>query len=132
MEGKGALAALTQNIMNVLDSIKSCKFAQNGGWTIGPIAQAAGFVTGVPHSVEKLIRNGERSFNLKRWINVQRGVSRKDDTLPKRMLTLKKTAEGYTPNLPPLETMLDEYYRTRGWSADGIPLPETLARLNIP
>jgi aldehyde:ferredoxin oxidoreductase len=132
VDGKGALAALTQNIMNVLDSVKSCKFAQNGGWTIGPIAQAFHFVTGVSDSVEDLIRKGERSFNLKRWINVQRGVTRKDDTLPKRMLTLAKTAEGYTPNLPPLETMLDEYYRTRGWSNDGLPLPETIERLQIP
>jgi aldehyde:ferredoxin oxidoreductase len=132
VDGKGALAALTQNIMNALDSLKSCKFAQNGGWTIGPIAQAFHFVTGVSASVEDLIRKGERSFNLKRWINVQRGVTRKDDTLPKRMLTLAKTAEGYTPNLPPLETMLDEYYRTRGWSNDGLPLPETIERLQIP
>jgi len=132
VEGKGALAALTQNIMNILDSAKSCKFAQNGGWTIGPVAQALRYCTGFADSIEDLIRKGERSFNLKRWINVQRGVTRKDDTLPKRLLTLAKTAEGYTPNLPPLETMLDEYYRTRGWSQDGVPLPDSLERLEIP
>lgn len=132
VEGKGSLAALTQNIMNVLDSAKSCKFAQNAGWTIGPVAQAVHLATGVSASVEELIRKGERSFNLKRWINVQRGVNRKDDTLPKRMLSLAKTAKGYTPNLPPLEKMLDEYYRSRGWSEQGVPLPETLKRLDIP
>jgi aldehyde:ferredoxin oxidoreductase len=132
VEGKGALAALTQNIMNVLDSLKSCKFAQNGGWTIGPLAEAFRYVTGRTDTIEDLIRHGERSFNLKRLINIDRGISRKDDTLPKRLLTLAKTAQGYTPNLPPLKEMLEEHYRIRGWSEEGIPLPETLQRLEIP
>jgi aldehyde:ferredoxin oxidoreductase len=132
VEGKGTLAALTQNIMNVLDSLKSCKFAQNGGWTIGPLTEAFHFVTGRTDTIERLLEHGERSFNLKRLINVDRGITRKEDTLPKRLLTLAKAAAGYTPNLPPLEEMLDEHYRVRGWSKDGIPLPETLQRLEIP
>ena len=132
VEGKGALSAMTQHIMNVLDSLKSCKFAQNGGWTIGPLTQAFQLITGRTDSIEKLLEHGERSFNLKRLINVDRGISRKDDTLPKRLLTLAKTAKGYTPNLPPLEEMLDEYYKTRGWTKEGIPLTETVQRLEIP
>jgi aldehyde:ferredoxin oxidoreductase len=131
VEGKGKLAALTQNIMNVLDSVKSCKFAQNGGWTIGPVTQAYNAVTGREHSIQDMIRNGERSFNLKRLINVDRGVSRAQDRLPKRLMTLKKEAEGYTPNLPPLDVMLDEYYQARGWSNDGIPLEATIERLEV-
>ena len=78
-----------------------------------------------------MINHGERAFNLKRLINVDRGITRKDDTLPKRILTLAKTAEGYTPNLPPLERMLDDYYEARGWSSDGIPLKETIQRLDL-
>jgi aldehyde:ferredoxin oxidoreductase len=118
--------------MNVLDSLKSCKFAQNGGWAIGPLTEAYNHITGEKATIKDLIFKGERSFNLKRLINVDRGISRKDDSLPKRLLTLAKTAEGYTPNLPPLATMLEEYYQVRGWSKDGIPLPETLERLEIP
>jgi aldehyde:ferredoxin oxidoreductase len=132
VEGKGALAAWTQNIMNVLDSLKSCKFAQNGGWTIGPLTEAFHHVTGDPATIQDLIFRGERSFNLKRLINADRGISRKDDTLPRRFLTLAKTAPGYTPNLPPLEKMLNEYYQARGWSQNGIPLPETIDRLEVP
>ena len=132
VEGKGVLAAWTQNIMNVLDSLKSCKFAQNGGWTIGPLSEAYNHVTGEKATIEDLIFKGERSFNLKRLINMDRGISRKDDTLPRRLLTLAKTAAGYTPNLPPLEKMLDEYYQSRGWSQDGVILPETVDRLAIP
>jgi aldehyde:ferredoxin oxidoreductase len=132
VDGKGALAAWTQNIMNVLDSVKSCKFAQNGGWTMGPVTEGFRLVTGREESPHDLIALGEKSFNLKRLINVDRGVDRASDTLPKRILNLAKTADGYTPNLPPLERMLDEYYQTRGWSSDGIPLKETIERLRLP
>jgi len=32
----------------------------------------------------------------------------------------------------PLDKMLDEYYRLRGWDVEtGIPLPETLRRLGL-
>jgi len=132
VKGKGALTAFSQNMMNVLDSLKSCKFAQNGGWTLGPLAEAFRLVTGGSDTAEDLLLHGERSFTLKRLINVDRGISRKDDTLPSRILTQAKTGEGYTPNLPPLERMLDEYYDVRGWSRDGIPLAETLDRLQLP
>ncbi|MEW5721747.1 MAG: aldehyde ferredoxin oxidoreductase family protein [Thermodesulfobacteriota bacterium] len=130
--GKGALTALTQNIMNVLDSVKSCKFAQNGGWTIGPVTEAFRYITGRPDTLDRMLAHGERSFNLKRLINQDRGISRQDDTLPQRMLTLAKTAEGYTPNLPPLDRMLDEYYQARGWTPDGRLEPEAIERLEIP
>jgi aldehyde:ferredoxin oxidoreductase len=132
VEGKGVLTALSQNVMNVLDSLKSCKFAQNGGWTIGPLAEALRLVTGCSDTVEDLLTHGERSFNLKRLINVDRGISRKDDTLPERLLTVTKSGRGYTANLPPLEKMLDEYYEARGWSREGIPLEVTRRRLNLP
>lgn len=132
VKGKGALAAWTQNIMNVLDSVKSCKFAQNGGWTLGPVTEGFKFVTGRSENLNEMILIGERSFNLKRLINVDRRIRRKDDNLPKRMLTLPRTAEGYTPNLPPLSEMLDEYYQKRGWSLDGIPTKETIERLALP
>ena len=100
--------------------------------TIGPLAEALRLATGRSDTLEDLLTHGERSFNLKRLINVDRGISRKDDILPKRFLTVPKTGEGYTPNLPPLESMLDEYYEARGWSRDGIPLAATRDRLELP
>ena len=131
VEGKGRLAALSQNIMNVYDSLKACKFAQSGGWTIGPLTEAFRYVTGRNDTIVDMIVNGERSFNLKRIINVDRGINRTHDTLPKRLLTTPKTAEGFTPNLPPLDVMLDEYYESRGWSLDGIPKKETMEKLQV-
>jgi aldehyde:ferredoxin oxidoreductase len=39
--------------------------------------------------------------------------------------------EGLTPSLPPLGQMLSEYYQTRGWNEEGIPLPEKLKELGL-
>jgi len=63
--------------------------------------------------------------------NTSRGVSRKDDTLPERILHEPKGG-GAGENLPPpLTASLDQYYRLRGWDSDGIPTRATLERLGI-
>ena len=66
-------------------------------------------------------------------INVRRGISRKDDTLPARLLTVKRGSGigGSAENLPPLGEMLNEYYDYRGWSEIGVPTKEKLKELNL-
>ena len=130
-KGKGELAAKTQNVMGLFDALKVCKFTLFGGLKITPIASWYTMVTGVPMDVSQLLKIGERIFNQKRLYNVHCGISRKDDTLPARLLTLKRTGEGLTPNLPPLGEMLSEYYQVRGWSEEGIPTPEKLRDLGL-
>ncbi len=131
VKGKGELAAKTQNVMGLFDSLKLCKFTLFGGLKLTPIASWYTFVTGVPTDVAEFIKTGERIFNVKRMYNVRCGFSRKDDTLPPRFLTLKHTGEGLTPNLPPLGEMLGDYYQFRGWTEDGIPTPEKLKELGL-
>ena len=71
---------------------------------------------------------GERTFNLERLMNTREGISRKDDTLPERLLT-----ESGRENWPviELESMLKKYYKLRKWDADGGVTDQTLAKLNI-
>lgn len=131
VKGKGELAAKTQNVMCLFDALKLCKFTLFGGLKLTPIVDWYTYVTGVSMDVAEFLQIGERIFNLKRLYNVRCGVSRKDDTLPSRFLTLKRTGEGLTPNLPPLGEMLSDYYGYRGWSEEGIPLPEKLQELGL-
>ena len=59
------------------------------------------------------------------------GFTKKDDTLPKRLLKdAAKTgpAEGKVNGL---DKMLPEYYELRGWTKDGVPTNETLNRLAL-
>jgi aldehyde:ferredoxin oxidoreductase len=131
VEGKGILAAKTQNLMGMMDSLKLCKFTLFGGVTITHIVEWYTLVTGRRMTADDFIKTGERIFNLKRLYNVRLGISRKDDNLPFRSLTLKRTGKGLTPNLPPLGQMLGEYYEYRSWSEDGIPTPEKLRELGL-
>jgi aldehyde:ferredoxin oxidoreductase len=131
VEGKGILAAKSQNLMGMLDSLKLCKFILFGGVTITDIVKWYHLVTGREMTIDDFIKTGERIFNLKRLYNVRLGISRKDDTLPFRHLTFKRVGKGLTPNLPPLGQMLSEYYDYRGWSEEGIPIPEKIEELGI-
>jgi aldehyde:ferredoxin oxidoreductase len=131
VSGKGILAAKTQDYMGMLDSLEICKFILFGGMGISTFIKWYNYVTGEEMDVNSFMKTGERIFNLKRLYNVKCGVSRKDDFLPPRILTWKKVGEGLSPNLPPLGTMLGEYYEYRGWSEDGIPSKEKMEELEI-
>jgi aldehyde:ferredoxin oxidoreductase len=132
VSGKGILAAKTQNYMGMMDSLEICKFILFGGIGISTLIDWYRLVTGEEMDVNGFMKTGERIFNIKRLYNVRCGVSRKDDFLPLRMLTWKKTGEDLSANLPPLGTMLGEYYNYRGWSEDGIPSLEKIRELEIP
>ena len=74
---------------------------------------------------------GERTWNLERLFNLKAGLTGKDDTLPKRILSEPApsgTGKGLVCRLP---EMLPEYYTLRGWDKNGVPTKETLARLGL-
>ena len=117
--------------MGLFDSLKVCKFSMFGGLKMTPILAWYNMVTGNSVTMDEFLKTGERIFNLKRMYNVGCGISRKDDTLPSRFLTLKHEGEGLTPNLPPLGELLSDYYKYRGWNEEGIPTPEKLKELGL-
>ena len=87
-------------------------------------------VTGVTCNGRKFLNAGERIQVLERYMNTLIGVSRKDDTLPGRMLVEFRKAD-YTKQTVPLDGMLDEYYKIRGYDVNGIPKLKTLKKFGI-
>jgi aldehyde:ferredoxin oxidoreductase len=128
---KGEYVAKMQNLMCMFDSLLLCKFLIRGGITISRIIDWFNFVTGWDIDFTEFMHIGERLYNIKRLYNTRCGINRKDDTIPHRILNLAAAEGARKGRLPPLEIMLDEYYAFRGWNTSGIPLPETLKRLNI-
>lgn len=87
-------------------------------------------VTGNRMSQKDMLKAGERIQVLERYLNTREGISRKDDVLPERLL--KEARKNYQDdNGIPLGRMVDDYYKTRGYDANGIPTRETLERLGI-
>ncbi|PKL37794.1 MAG: aldehyde ferredoxin oxidoreductase [Spirochaetae bacterium HGW-Spirochaetae-1] len=81
-------------------------------------------------SMLKFSKAGERVHVLERYMNTREGISRKDDTLPRRLLTEGRKCDAGEKTVP-LEPMLKKYYRLRGYDANGIPKKRTLRRLGI-
>ena len=129
-EKKVEMVIKFQHLMSMLDSIHVCKFIIFGGMTVEPIIEAFNLVTGWDWSKEEFLTAGERIFTLKRLYNNRLGVSRKDDTLPPRILHHPRGGS-CGDFLPPLNRMLKDYYRMRGWDEMGIPTHETVRRLGI-
>lgn len=87
-------------------------------------------VSGIPMSTAGFLAAGERIHVLERHMNCREGISRKDDTLPDRLLKEHREEDLHKRTVP-LEKMLDKYYKLRGYDANGIPTVDTLKRLGI-
>ncbi|MGI6253026.1 MAG: aldehyde ferredoxin oxidoreductase family protein [Aminivibrio sp.] len=129
-EGKGKLNVGFQNLMGVLDSLKMCKFPI-AMTTISDLLTWLNGVTGWDMDGPELFKAGERIFNMKKLFNMGCGLTKKDDSLPERILREPRGTGGSPDYLPDLEAQLREYYGERGWSEAGEPLPEKLGSLEL-
>ena len=131
VEGKAANVAVMQHLMGMFDSLVACKFGLFGGLTVDPLIEAVRSVTGwKDFDRQRFFQAGERIFNLKRLYNNRLGLTAADDRLPRRFRHEPKGG-GTQDHLPPLEEMLREYYRVRGWDEKGVPRPEKLRELGL-
>jgi aldehyde:ferredoxin oxidoreductase len=81
-------------------------------------------------SAGEFLQAGDRIHVLERHMNCREGISRKDDTLPDRLLK-EGREEDIKNRTVPLEKMLDKYYKLRGYDTNGIPTVDTLNKLGI-
>lgn len=130
IKGKAKFVVDFQHLMSMIDSLHCCKFMIFGGLTVEPLIKELNLITGWNFTKEDFLKTGERIFNLKRLYNIREGISRKDDTLPPRILNYPRGG-GAGDNLPSLNKMLNEYYQIRGWDEFGVPTKDTLKRLDL-
>jgi aldehyde:ferredoxin oxidoreductase len=131
-QGKAPIVKDIQDTVNAIFTFVACRFHE----FIAPkeiypqFLQAA---TGSALSFKELVTVGERIWNLERIFNVAAGFSRKDDNLPDRCFEPIKgeASKGAVIKREEFEAMLSEYYAVRGWTLDGVPTRETLARLGL-
>ena len=134
---KPAFAVRSQHFTAVGDSLVMCRFTSERGFGLflgEPYAAMVRAVTGWDVTVDELERVGERIVNLERLFNVREGVRRTADVLPWKVMH-EPIPDGPSAGMfcPPdeLDAMLDEYYRLRGWTRDGIPEASRLSALQI-
>jgi aldehyde:ferredoxin oxidoreductase len=128
--GTVGLLIYHQHISAAFDSLGVCKFA---GFAVSDelLARMMTAITGLEFVPQNLHHVGERIWNLERLYNLREGFTSKDDTLPKRLTDepLKDgPARGRVVKLAP---QLEEYYRYRGWDANGVPKKDKLKMLGL-
>ncbi|MBN1956056.1 MAG: aldehyde ferredoxin oxidoreductase family protein [Anaerolineae bacterium] len=129
--GKATLVKLYQDLSAVVDSMGMCIFTT---FALNPAHYAAllAATTGIERSAEQVLEAGERIWLLERLFNAREGFTRRDDTLPQRLL--QESLPGGHSKAQPVEelaAMLDAYYQARGWDRQGHPQADTLARLGL-
>ena len=101
------------------------------GITATEVVSWLNLATGMEQDFTSLMKAGEKIFNLKHLINLRRGLDSASDCLHERFVTVKKNYGPAAEHLPPVTKMVADYYRIRGWEADGKIKPEKAAALGL-
>lgn len=131
-EGKGKVGKDLAVWTSIVNSIIYCLSAERVvGLTLNEkVLDMVNTLMDWDMSMEELYAVGERVYTLERLFNVREGFSRKDDTLPRRILE-EPSEKGYRTSLQELDAMIKEFYQAFGWDELGIPKKETLIRLSM-
>ncbi|MHA1662361.1 MAG: aldehyde ferredoxin oxidoreductase family protein, partial [Candidatus Thorarchaeota archaeon] len=133
---KGEVVWDVEDLYALVDSAVICKYTTM--WP--PVFYFDTFVNVIPAltgmeewSDWKYVRTaGQRISHLRRAFNHRIGVTRKEETLPPRLLSEPMPTGPSKGGLPDLDEMLDEYYEFRGCDREtGYPLESKLKEIQL-
>ncbi|MFW9975457.1 MAG: aldehyde ferredoxin oxidoreductase family protein [Candidatus Thorarchaeota archaeon] len=133
---KGQVVWDMEDLYAIVDSAVICKY----GTMWPPVYYFDTFVNVIPHLTgmtdwadPKFVRRtGERISHLRRAYNHRLGVTRKEETLPPRLLKDPMPTGPSKGGLPDLDHMLDDYYKYRGCDREtGYPMEVKLKELDL-
>ncbi len=127
-EGKAGMLKVFQDLTALIDSVGICLFTS---FAIGLPEVAAQYreAVGSDESDADILLKGERVWNLEKRFNIAAGVEK--DTLPPRLLREELPEGPAKGKVNELHTMLEEYYRLRGWDSEGIPTADKVRELGL-
>ena len=129
-EGKPGLVKAFQDATTIFDSAGVCLFT-SFAWSVADVQPQLQAACEGDWSMDKLTLVGERIWNMERQYNLAAGFTAKDDNLPPRLTTEAAKTGPAKGMVSGLTKMLPEYYEVRGWTPEGVPTAETMARLGL-
>ncbi len=135
-KGRGKIVKTLEDAYNLLDSLIVCKNAKSTFYKeLEDMAKLYNIVTGAEVTADDLALTGERIETLAKLINIREGFTRKEDTLPWKVMNQpisdEGPAKGAVVTQDELNLMLDDYYEARGWTSKGFPTKAKLAALGL-
>jgi aldehyde:ferredoxin oxidoreductase len=136
--GKAAIVKFYEDEATLSDTLGICKYFGIQAMmpvTSDKLAELYTAATGIEMTVEGLMEAAHRIHTLERAYCVREGLTRDDDTIPKRFLEVPLANgrfKGEMIDPAKLEEMKTEYYTMQGWDpATGAPTQETLIHLGM-
>lgn len=126
-EQKVKMMVVHQNVKEVWNSGVICML---GMFDINDLCTFYGAITGIELKPQDVSNLGEKSYMLKRLLNLKLGMTKGHEKLPKVVtMPLKKGGtRGFSPNL---SKTLELYYRIRQLKEDGYPSEQKLEELGL-
>ena len=133
-EGKAEIVKWFEELKAFQNSMEICVLVPRAIDESLPDSLARYYNSVTGHSItgQDVLLAGERIVNLERAFNIREGLTRKDDTLPERMLKEPMPDGRGKGQVVDLEPMLTKYYELRGWDKDsGLPTKSKLLELSL-
>ncbi len=136
-ENKAKFAYTTQKFYSVMDTLCLCQFAWGPSWQLygpGDLLDFCKYGIGWDATIEELQEIGERRIVMMRLFNNANGITRADDTVPKKAFLPIKYNDGEVAQLKEedFKEALDAYYQYAGWDVTtGIPTEATVKKLGL-
>ncbi|MCG6880403.1 MAG: aldehyde ferredoxin oxidoreductase family protein, partial [Deltaproteobacteria bacterium] len=126
-ESKEKVVAFSENIFAVCDSLGICRFVCHG-WNSPKLlgyehfSEMIRLAVGFDLPPDQLRDIGPRIVDLERMINRREGLTKEDDTLPRRYFEDPMpggNTKGHRIDRKAFEKLLQRYYHQRGWNEEG-------------
>lgn len=135
-KGRGKLVRDMEDVYALIDSFIVCKFSRGTYYKeLADMAKLYSLVTGYDMTADDVKKAGERINTVARLINIREGLSRKDDTLPWKVMNQPipddGPVKGAVVTQDELDLLLDDYYKSRGWTLEGVPTTAKLKELDM-
>lgn len=132
IEGRAVLVKEIQDKVNAIFTLISCRFTEFAV----PLDQFVALLNtaaGTDWTPERFMWLGERLWNMERLYNMAAGIGGDEDRLPERCFEdLPDSLADQKPlTREDFDTLLQDYYRLRGWDEHGVPTPERLRQLEL-
>jgi aldehyde:ferredoxin oxidoreductase len=134
--GRGKLVKGLEDQFNIIDSLLVCKNSKGTFYKdVEEMAKIYNAATGLGITQQELELAGERIQALAKIINTREGLTRKDDTLPWKVINQPISddgpVKGAVVSKAELDLMLNDYYQARGYDKQGLLTIAKLQELGL-
>ncbi|WP_136799750.1 aldehyde ferredoxin oxidoreductase family protein [Desulfosediminicola ganghwensis] len=123
IQGKSEMFVEWEDRLTFFDTLILCRFYRDM-YQWQELATMVKGVTGLDLSEQAMVAISRRITDNTRLFNIREGLTVEDDRLPKRFAREVLPESGRVISEENMTILLGNYYKTRGWDEEGIPVPK--------